>query len=310
MKKIVITGGTGLIGRPLTQKLAAAGHQIIILTRRGRFEGDYAANVQFVPWDAQNIGDWAAEVDGADAIINLAAESIAGERFLPQRWTTAKKNKILQTRLNTSDVIVKAVEMAAEKPEVLLQASAIGFYGPHGDEWVTEDTPPGQDFLAQVADDWERASIKVEEMGVRRVVLRTGLVLTTEGGPLTRMMLPFKFFAGGTYGSGRQWYSWIHIEDLIDAMVFLIESQKISGPVNLVSPHPVTNKTFAKTLGRTMGRPSLIPLPSFAMRILAGEASMLVLDGQRVSSSYLQEQSFQFTFPKLELALQDLISGS
>ena len=182
--------------------------------------------------------------------------------------------------------------MAEDKPGVLLQASAIGYYGPHGDEWITEETPAGNDFLASVVVDWEQASLETEEMGVRRVVLRTGLVLTTEGGPLSRMMVPFKFFGGGTYGSGQQWYSWIHIDDLVHAISFLLDNNKVSGPVNLVSPNPATNKEFAKSLGRTMSRPSLLPLPLFAMQIMAGDASMLVLDGQRVSSAYLQEQDF------------------
>jgi uncharacterized protein (TIGR01777 family) len=200
--------------------------------------------------------------------------------------------------------------MAENKPEVLLQASAIGYYGPHGDEWVTEESPSGRDFLASVAAKWEGASAGVEELGVRRVIMRTGLVLSTKGGPLARMMVPFKFLGGGTYGSGNQWYSWIHIDDLIQAIIFLMDNENVSGPINLVSPNPVTNKEFAKALGQTMKRPSLIPLPSFAMQLIAGEASMLVLDGQRVSSAYLQEQDFDFQFADLRPALQDLISGA
>jgi uncharacterized protein (TIGR01777 family) len=310
MKKIVITGGTGLIGRALIKELLADGHEITILSRSpGKYKAQFPASVHFLAWDAENVAGWAGAVDGADVVINLAAESIGGDNFLPDRWTDAKKERILQSRLHTSAAIVKAIEMAQNKPDLLLQASAIGYYGPREDEWVTEETPAGQDFLASVASAWEHATDGVKELGVRQILLRTGLIQTTKGGPLQRMILPFKFFVGGKYGSGQQWYSWIHLDDLIQAIIFLINNENASGPVNLVAPHPVRNKEFAKTLGNVMNRPSLIPVPAFAMRILAGEAAMLVLEGQRVSSVYLQELGFQFRFPQLKAALQDLINN-
>jgi len=310
MKKIIITGGTGLIGRPLVQKLAAEGHQITILTRSPqKNRSGFPAGVSFVGWDARTLGPWAEEVDGADIIINLASENIGGDNFLPDRWTDEKRAKIRQSRIESSQAIVQAVASAERKPEVLLQSSAIGYYGPHGDEWVDEHSAPGQDFLASVALEWENASREVEHMGVSRVIMRIGLVLTTAGGPLARIMVPFKLFAGGPYGRGRQWYSWIHLADVVRAIVFLIDHPQISGPVNLVSPHPVTNKAFAKALGRAMDRPALIPVPSFAMKILTGEASMLVLDGQRVSSEYIQDAGFEFRFPDIDEALRDLINN-
>jgi uncharacterized protein (TIGR01777 family) len=216
----------------------------------------------------------------------------------------------LQSRLDTSGAIVEAIKTAREKPELLLQASAIGYYGPHGDEWVTEETPAGQDYLASVASAWEHATDAVDEWGVRRILLRTGLVQTTAGGPLKRIMVPFKFFVGGKYGNGQQWYSWIHLDDLVQAIIFLMNNEDASGPVNLVTPHPVRNKEFANILGHAMNRPSLIPVPSFAMRILTGEASMLVLEGQRVSADYLQDLGFQFRYPKLDAALTDLIRNN
>ncbi len=309
--KVIVTGGTGLIGRPLVHELASDGHQVVILTRNpGKSRPDFPATVQFVGWDAQTEGEWVKEIDGADVVINLAGESIGGDNFLPDRWTEAKKNTIRQSRLDAGQAMVKAIEIAKQKPEVLLQPSAIGFYGPRDDEWITEETPPAQDFLASVCVDWESAVDGLQELGVRLVIMRIGLVQTTKGGPLARMVVPFKFFVGGPYGNGRQWYSWIHLDDAVQAILFFIENKDISGPVNVVSPNPMMNKAFAKTLGRVMSRPSLIPVPAFAMHVLAGEAAMLVLEGQRVSSARLQQQGFQFSYPKLDMALDHLINSA
>jgi uncharacterized protein (TIGR01777 family) len=308
MMKVIITGGTGLIGRPLVKQLAGDGHQVVVLSRSPqKSRPEYPANVSFVGWDAKTVGAWAQEVDGANVVINLAGESIGGDNFLPDRWTAEKKKRIRQSRQDAGQVLVKAIEMAQQKPELLLQPSGVGYYGPQEDEWLTEESPPAQDFLASVCVDWESAVAGVQELGVRLVIMRIGLVQTMKGGPLTRMVVPFKFFVGGPYGNGRQWYSWVHLHDVVQAILFFIENKDISGPVNVVSPHPMTNKAFAKTLGRVMNRPSLIPVPAFAMRILTGEAALLVLGGQRVSAAHLQQQGFQFSFPDLEPALRDLL---
>lgn len=310
MKKIVITGGTGLIGQALINQLLADGHQVTILSRNpDKYRNEFPAAVKLSAWDTQDVASWAGVVDGADAVINLAGESIGGENFLPDRWSDAKKKRILQSRLAISAAVVEAIKLAKEKPQLLLQASAIGYYGVHGDEWVTEETAAGSDFLASVVTAWEDAVAEVEELGVRRIMMRIGLALTPNSGTLYRIMLPFKFFVGGKYGGGQQWYSWIHIDDLVQGIIFLLNNETVSGAVNLVSPNPVQNKMFAKILGQVMNRPSLIPVPSFAMKLLLGEVAMLVLEGQRVSASYLQELGFQFQYPQLDRALRDLVTN-
>jgi uncharacterized protein (TIGR01777 family) len=308
--KVVVAGGTGLIGRALINSLAEDGHDIVVLSRRpGQYQSLFPETVSFQPWDAKDVGDWARSIDGAQAVVNLAGESLAGEKFLPDRWTDSKKRRVRESRVNAGKAIAGAIEAAGNKPEVLVQSSAVGYYGIHGDEVITETASAGSDFLANVQVDSEASTADVETLGVRRVITRTGLVLTTEGGPLLpRLMLPFKLFGGGYFGSGKQWWSWIHIVDEARAIRFLIDNDAASGPVNVTSPNPVTNKEFGKALGRAMGRPSFVPVPGFAMRMIVGEASVMILDGQRVVPDKLLELGFIFRFPNVEKALQDLVN--
>jgi uncharacterized protein (TIGR01777 family) len=194
------------------------------------------------------------------------------------------------------------------KPGALLQASAIGYYGPRGDEIVTEDSSPGDDFLAKVCIDWEDGTAAVDDLGVRRVITRTGLVLTEEGGALERLKLPYKLFGGMYFGNGRQWWSWIHIDDTIRALKFLLENETAEGPYNLTSPNPARNRQFGKALGKAMNRPSYMPVPDFAMKLLVGDVATVVVDGQRVMPERLQALGFDFKFPELEPAMLDIIN--
>jgi uncharacterized protein (TIGR01777 family) len=307
--RIVVTGGTGMIGRPLVKSLSADGHEVVVLSRQPEERrSDVPGNVQLAPWDCKTLGAWAEEVDGADAVINFAGEGIAGDSFLPDRWTADKKRRIRDSRINAGSAVVEAIRQASVKPGLLLQASAVGYYGPRGDEIITEAVDPGHDFLAQTCIVWEDETAAVEAMGVRRIVTRTGLVLTEEGGPLGRLKLPYRLFGGMYFGNGRQWWSWIHINDEVKALTFLLESETASGPFNLTAPNPVTNRQFGKTLGRVMGRPSYMPVPGFAMRLLVGEVATVVVDGQRVVPEQLQALGFTFDFPELEPALRDVMS--
>ena len=305
--RILITGGTGLIGRALIDLLLPEGHEIIVLSRAPE-RAALPAGVRVAGWDARTSQGWAHLVEGADALVNLAGESIAGAGPLPARWTAARKRRILESRLNATRAVVEAIDRAQEKPKVLVQGSAVGFYGGREDDVVLdEDAAAGDDFLAQVVVQWEAASEPVASMGVRRAIARTGLVLSTTGGSLPPTLLPFKFFLGGPLGSGRQWWPWIHIRDEVRALAFLIAEPRAAGPFNLTAPNPVTNREFARTLGRVMNRPAFIPTPAALLRLALGEMADLLLKGQRAVPKRLLELGFEFEYPELEGALRDLL---
>lgn len=305
--RIIITGGTGLIGRALSADLIADGHEVIVLSRDPGKAAKMPAGTQVEKWDAVSAAGWGHLADGADAIVNLAGASVAGEHFLPSRWTKKRKRIIADSRINAGKAVVEAVAAASVKPRVVIQSSAIGYYGARDDKPVDEQTARGDDFLAQLCVDWEASTAAVEDMQVRRVVIRTGLVLSMEGGAFTRLLLPFKLFAGGYFGNGRQYYSWVHIADQVAAIRFLIENEETHGVYNVSAPRPQTNREFGKTLGRVMRRPAFMPVPGFVMRLMFGEVSMAVLEGQRVLSKRLQEAGFSFKFPESEAAFRDLL---
>lgn len=307
--RVIITGGTGLIGKELAANLTQNGYEVVVLSRTpSQNTGDLPAGVRAHKWDARTAEGWGHLADGAHAIINFAGESIAGTGTIPSRWTDARKRRIHESRVYAGLAVVDAVEAAVEKPKVVIQASAVGYYGQqHGDEIISEDEPPGNDFLGRVGAAWEESTAPVAEMGVRRVITRTGLVLTMEGGPLPITVLPFKLFAGGPLGDGKQWWPWIHMQDEIDAIRFLLEHEDASGPFNLTAPNPVQQKEFAKVLGRVLNRPSLIPAPEIALRLALGEIATLVLDGQRAIPQKLLALGFKFRYPDLFYALRDLL---
>jgi uncharacterized protein (TIGR01777 family) len=305
--RVIITGGTGLIGSALANSLAKDGHEVVVLSRSKHKTAGLAPGVRLVEWDARTADGWGDLADGAGAIVNLAGESIAGEGFPPKRWTPERRKLILESRVNAGRAVTEAVQNAATKPGVVIQQSAVGYYGPHGAEDVTEDTPPGDDFLVDVTRQWEASTQEVENMGVRRAVTRTGLVLSSQGGVLPLMAIPFKLFVGGKIGSGGQQIPWIHIDDQTRAYRFLIDNPAASGAFNLSAPQPLPNAAFSKALGRALGRPSYFPTPGFPFKLLFGElGDVLLLKGQRAVPKHLQDLGFQFHYPEAVGALKDL----
>ena len=305
--RIIITGGSGLIGRALTENMAKDGNEVVILSRTPEKVTGLPQGAVAVAWDARSPAGWQHLVDGADVIINLAGENLKGKGLFPRRWTKRRKQLIRQSRLDAGKEVAEAVRQAARKPRLLVQASAVGYYGTHGNDPVTEVTPPGSDFLANLCLDWENSTSEVEVLGVRRVILRTGLPLTLVGGSFPSLLLPFRLFVGNTFGSGKQFYPWIHFEDYIAAIRFLIDDPKSSGPYNLSAPNPVTNREFARTLGRVTHRPAFFPIPRFALEIAFGEVASVVMDGQRMLPTRLQVAGFDFRFANLEPALKQLL---
>jgi uncharacterized protein (TIGR01777 family) len=306
--RVIITGGTGLIGSALAKNLAADNHEVFVLSRNPA-KYSFPAGVHGEKWDSKTAVGWGHLADGADAIVNLAGASIAGEGLLPSRWTAERKRRIRQSRIDAGTAVTQAIASASNKPKVLIQSSGIDYYGDvPSDQLITEDSPNGSGFLADVTVDWENSTAPVEEMGVRRVTIRTGIVLSLESGALPITVLPFKFFAGGPLGSGQQWWPWIHLADEVRAIRFLLESETAVGPYNLCTPNPLKNKDFAKTIGRVMNRPAIMPAPAFALKLALGEIAAIVLDGRRAMPQKLQNEGFTFKFPEAEAALMDLLN--
>jgi uncharacterized protein (TIGR01777 family) len=291
--RIVVAGGTGFLGAPLVRCLRAEGHVVTVLTRSPHATGDVAWN------PAQVSGPWVSAVEAADAVINLSGESIAG-----RRWTRARKDALRSSRVETTAGLVAAMRRG-RMPPTFLNASAIGIYGPREDEDVTEDTPPGTDFLSLMAAEWE-AEASVLAGRTRVVLLRTGIVLDREGGALSEMAMPFHVMAGGPLGTGRQFMSWIHREDWIAMVMWALSNAAVSGPLNLTAPNPVTNREFAQTLGRVLRRPSLVTAPELALRALLGEMATMILTGQRVLPARALSLGFRFSHPTLEEALRTI----
>ncbi len=306
MMRVIITGGTGLIGRALAQNLAQDGYEVVVLSRNPGTR-PLPAGINVEKWDGKTAAHWGHLLNGNSAIVNLAGENIAGSGFPPARWTAERKQRILQSRLDAGTAVVQAIQQATEKPKVLLQSSAVGYYGPRGSELITASTPPGNDFLADVCVQWERVTDAVEQMGVRRVLLRTGVVLSMKGGALPLMALPIKLFAGGPLGSGEQYVPWIHLEDEVRAIRFLLEHEEASGPFNLSAPNPLTYKEFGKELAAVLKRPFFLPTPAFALKLALGEMATIVLDGQHAVPDGLQALGFSFKYTQARAALQDLL---
>jgi uncharacterized protein (TIGR01777 family) len=295
----LIAGGSGFLGTALARALRADGHRAPILTRRPRRDGD-------VLWTtAPHDTAWRHALDRADAVINLAGESIAGGR-----WTDERKRSIRGSRIAATGALVSAIKNASRPPAAFLSGSAIGIYGLHGDEVVTEESAPGSDFLADVCRDWETLAIEASSR-TRVVLLRSGMVLAREGGALPQLALPFHFFAGGPVGTGRQYMSWISLGDWVGIVRWALSKNHVSGPLNLTAPAPVTNREFARVLGRVLRRPSFVPTPGFAVRLALGElADALILGGQRVMPARVQALGYEFQHKTLEDALRDIYQGS
>lgn len=302
--RVIITGGTGLIGRALTAELVRRGHEVIILSRSPKLAAGLPAGVRVEGWDARSAKGWGPLADGAGAIVNLAGENIAGTGFLPQRWTDERKRRILESRINAGRAVVEAVEQAASKAGVVIQSSGVDYYPADETADMTEESPRGSSFLADVTRDWEASTQAVEVLGVRRAIIRTGVVLSKDAGVLPKLALPYQLFVGGPIGSGRQPFPWIALDDEVAAIAFLIEHPMASGPFNLAAPHPLTNAEFGRVLGKVLGRPSFVPAPAFAFKLAFGELAVLLLEGRRALPKRLLELGFQFKYPEAEAALR------
>ena len=295
MAKIIVAGGTGLLGTALVGALQDDRHMVVVLTRRPTRDNE----VRWSPQYAEGL--WTSALDNAHAVINLAGASIAGGR-----WTTARRAAIHDSRMQATGALVKAIAASGQPPPIFISSSAVGYYGSRGDEPVTETTAPGSDFLAHVCRDWEAAASQLSP-AARVVLLRSGVVLARHGGALPQMALPFKLFAGGPAGSGRQFMSWIHLHDWVAMVKWALASQHIAGPLNVTAPEPVTNEDFSRSLGRVLGRPAWLKAPSFALRLILGEmADALILGGQRVLPAVAQQHGFVFQYPTLESALRQI----
>jgi uncharacterized protein (TIGR01777 family) len=302
--KIVIAGGSGFIGSHLVKSLVSHGHQVTLLSRNPEAARDAApAGVHVFRWDGVNPSEWKETIDGADAVYNFSGASIA------ERWTTSHKRAIMETREKSTDALVGAIADARRKPSVFVNSSAVGYYGnvPEGD--VTEQYPKGEGFLAEVVDRWEKAARQAEQYGVRVVTPRTGIVLGRGGGALEKLLIPFRLFVGGPFGSGNQGFPWVHIDDVVGAFSFALTEKSLAGPFNLAAPQPVTTREFCKAFGKALHRPSWAPVPGIALKLMLGEmAEETLLWGQRIIPKKLQEAGYTFKFAKLDEALGDIVA--
>ncbi len=306
--RIVIAGGSGFLGSPLAEVYAEEGHDVRVLTRslpagESRHEsGTGMPGITRVGWkpDGES-GPWAPVVDGADAIVNLAGESIGDKRWSPQRKAQLRDSRILPTRS-----LVTAVRAVAKPPAVFISASGVDYYGASGDERKTEESPAGSTFLAQLCEDWESEARKVVRPGVRLAMIRSGVVLERSGGALPRMATPFKLFVGGPLGSGRQYMSWIHRLDWVEMVRWIVQTPEAVGPINATAPHPVTSRQFARALGSALHRPSFLPAPSFAMKLVLGEFANYALSGQRVIPTRAQALGYHFRYPEIDIAFRGI----
>jgi uncharacterized protein len=296
--QIAITGSTGLVGSHLTSFLTTGGHEVVPLVR-----SEPSPDRREIRWDPEGGAIDTAALEGLDAVVHLAGENIA-----TGRWTEDKKQRIRHSRVNGTRVLSQALTGLQNPPKVLVSASAIGYYGDRGDEMLDEHSGPGSFFLSEVCREWEEATGPAREKGIRVVNLRIGVVLSPKGGALGKMLPPFRMGAGGVVGSGKQWMSWIVLDDLVTAIHFAITHENLQGPVNVVSPNPVTSREFTKTLGKVLGRPTLVPMPAFAAKLALGQmADELLLASARIFPKELQQAGFEFAYPDLESGLRHLL---
>jgi len=302
--KVAITGATGFVGSRLVERLQAQGHQPLILTRN-RASADRAfPTLEIVAYTPTESGSWQQAIAGCDAVVHLAGEPIA-----ESRWTPERKQEILKSRQLSTQKIVEAIAQANPKPTVLVNASAIGYYGTSETATFDESSPAGDDFLAEVCQAWEAEAQKVKDAGVRLVILRLGIVLG-DGGALAKMTPPFKVFAGGPIGTGRQWFSWIHRDDLVNLILEALTRKDIEGVFNATAPNPVRMTELCQSIGETLNRPSWLPVPSFALEALLGEGAKVVLEGQQVLPKRTTSYGFKYRYPTVKQALAEILASS
>jgi uncharacterized protein (TIGR01777 family) len=307
--RIFLMGGTGLVGSRLIRRLLDRKDDVVLLTRRPDVARQkWVDALKVVEGDPMQAGAWTGAVDDCDAVVNLV-----GEGIFNRRWRAAFRQLLHDSRVKSTENVVQALgkspRTAAGQPKTLVNASAIGYYGPHGDEELTEDSPPGDDFLARLCVDWEKAARGAEAHGVRLVIVRVGVVLDRAGGALRQMITPFKFFVGGPVGFGRQYVSWIHHADLVGLILLALDRAEASGPLNGTAPNAVTNKHFSKALGRALGRPSFLPTPKFLLRLMLGRVASVVTTGQRVLPRRALALGYPFQFPEIDGAMKDAVSA-
>lgn len=302
MKKVIITGGTGLLGTYLSKLLQAKGHQVYLFTRNiesAKRKSPEAAG--YFLWKG-NAADYSRELTGMDAVIHLAGANVAG-----RRWNEAYKKEILESRTGSTRALIESMKKLDTRPESFICSSAVGYYGNRGDEELTENSAAADTFLADVCRQWEEEAAKAGELGVRTVSIRTGVVLSVKDGALNKMLLPFKLFAGGPLGNGRQWFPWIHIDDIAGIYMHAIENTGMRGIYNGAAPQPARMKEFAKTLGEVLHRPSLFPVPEFVIKIVLGEGAGVAMASQRVNADKIVSAGYKFAFPEIKGALVDVI---
>jgi uncharacterized protein (TIGR01777 family) len=305
--KVAITGATGFVGSHLVERLQKEGHQVVVFTRNPThaervFPKSAFPSVEIVAYTPTESGDWQGAVSGCDGVVNLAGEPIS------ERWTPAHKQSILNSRKLGTRKIVEAISQANPKPQVLVNSSAIGYYGTSETATFDETSPPGNDFLAQVCQEWESEAEKVKSAGVRLVILRTGIVLGL-GGAIAKMLMPFKLFAGGPVGTGRQWFSWIHRDDLVNLIIQALTQPTIEGTFNATAPNPVRMSELSTTMGQVLNRPSWLPVPAFALEVLLGDGAQVVLEGQQVLPKRTQSIGFQYQYPTVRQALEQVLAS-
>lgn len=297
-KQILITGGTGFIGTHLSEILMRKGHYLTIVTRSPEaYKSEEAKNQKFISWD-----ELSSVIDSIDVVINMAGENLFG-----QRWTPEVKEKLYNSRILTTRKLVDAIRASVSRPEVFISTSGVNYYEDSGDQVITEENEPGDDFLANLCIDWEKEAELASDLGVRVVIARFGIVLEKNGGVIEKMRLPFKLFIGGPVGSGNQYMPWIHMEDLCRVLVYAMENENMEGAFNACSPEPVTMSEFADALGEVMNRPSFFRVPEFVLDIVLGEAAVPVIGSLRVQPKVLQKSGFEFEYEDIGTALADII---
>ncbi|MCM1984001.1 thylakoid membrane protein ThyD [Lyngbya confervoides] len=305
--KVAITGATGFVGRRLVERLIQSGHQAVVFVRnagkaRKLFDKYDSSELEIVTYQPKQSGDWQPLLAACDGVVNLA-----GEPLFDERWNANAKQEILDSRVLGTHKLVEAIAQSEAKPQVMVSASAVGYYGTSETTLFDETSSPGEDFLAQVCQAWEASAHPVEALGVRLAIVRIGIVLGPKGGALARMLPPFELFGGGPIGSGRQWVPWVHRDDLVSLILQILTTPSMAGVFNATAPHPQRMSDFSKTLGNVLHRPSWLPVPGFALELLLGEAAQVVLQGQHVQPKRTQEAGFSFQYPDLKGALTQIL---
>ena len=304
-KRIIITGATGLIGKKLTNALINRGDEVIVFSRdTARAKSIFPKAIDCVEWNYRKPEEWKSKLENSDAVIHLA-----GINLFAKRWSNDFKKIVLESRELSTKNLVEAIKSADKKPEVFISASGIGYYGDCGEAVLDETSPKGNDFLADVCDVWESEAQKIGDYGIRNVQIRTGLVLSPEDGVLKQMLLPFKLYIGGPLGNGNQWWSWLHIDDIVDIYLYALDNSQLQGPLNAASPNPVRMKEFANSFGKILKRPSLFPVPKFVLKIVIGETAEVVTASQKIDVQKLLNDGYRFKFEKLNDALSNLLIG-